>query len=222
MNGILNILLVDDNPDDRALAIRELNREFPDRQYHQVTDLKQFTRALERSPWDLVVTDYRLRWSDGLSVLMAVKARWPDCAVIMFTGSGNEEVAVRAMKAGLDDYILKAPRHYARLPTAAVLALVRSRQRRALQEAEARYRDLFNRVPAGLFCVALDGRIIDANPAMVGMLGYPDRQALSAVDAKSLCATAHQRREWLTAINRAGVVERFELQLRRYDGRLIW
>ena len=109
----------------------------------------------------------------------------------MFTGSGNEEVAVRAMKAGLDDYILKSPRHYARLPTAAVLALDRSRQRRALQEAEARYRDLFNRVPAGLFCVALDGRITDANPAMVGMLGYPDRKALGAVDAKSLCATAH-------------------------------
>src|SRR5947208_5120608 len=152
MNGILNILLVDDNPDDRALAIRELNREFPDRQYHQVTDLKQFTRALERGPWDLVVTDYRLRWSDGLSVLKAVKERWPDCAVIMFTGSGNEEIAVQAMKAGLDDYVLKSPKHYTRLAAAAHMALDRATQRRRLREAESRYRALFSRVPVGLFC----------------------------------------------------------------------
>ena len=33
MNGPLSILLVDDNPDDRALVIRELSREFPDRHF---------------------------------------------------------------------------------------------------------------------------------------------------------------------------------------------
>src|SRR2546425_998081 len=70
---VLDVLLVDDNPDDRAQAIRELSRVLPDRQYHQVTDLKQFTRALERGSWDLVVTDYRLRWSDGFTILMPSK-----------------------------------------------------------------------------------------------------------------------------------------------------
>src|SRR2546426_1512910 len=182
MNRVLNILLVDDNPDDRSLVIRELSEEFPDGQFSQVTDLRQLTLALERGPCDLVVTDYQLRWSDGLKVLMSVKSRWPECPVIMFTGTGSEEIAVQAMKAGLDDYVLKSPKHYARLPAAAVMALDRAKQRRALREAETRYQHLFNRVPVGLFCATPGGRITDANPAMVEMLGYPDREALLAVD----------------------------------------
>src|SRR5256885_6183944 len=222
MNGPLSILLVDDNPDDRALVIRELSREFPDRRFCHVTDHKRLTLALDRGPWDLAVTDYKLNWSDGLKVLTAVKARWPDCPVIMFTGSGNEEIAVQAMKAGLDDYVLKSSKHRARLSAAAVLALDRARQRRALREAETLYQHLFSRVPVGLFCVALDGRIIEANPAMIEMLGYPDRRTLFEVDANSLFASPTERRRWLAAVQRSGVVERFELRLRRCDGKFIW
>jgi len=219
---VLNILLVDDNPDDRSLVVRALSGEFPDCQFSHVTELSQLTLALGRGPWDLVVTDYQLRWSDGLRVLMSVKSRWPECPVIMFTGTGTEEIAVQAMKAGLDDYVLKSPKHYARLPAAAVMALDRAKQRRALREAETRYQRLFNRVPAGLFCATQDGRITDANPAMVEMLGYPDRETLLSVDARKLFANPSQRRRWLAVAQRFGVVEQFELELRRYDGKLIW
>jgi len=222
MNRVLNILLVDDNPDDRSLVMRELSEEFPDCQFTQVTDLSQLTRVLERGRWDLVVTDYQLRWSDGLSVLRSVKSRWPDCPVIMFTGTGSEEIAVQAMKAGLDDYVLKSPKHYARLPAAAVMAMDRGKQRRALREAETRYQHLFNRVPVGLFCVTPDGRITDANPAMVEMLGYPDRETLLSVDARKLFANARQRRRWLAAAQRSEVMDQFEVELRRHDGKLIW
>src|SRR6266480_6820660 len=138
MNGVLRVLLVDDNEDDRALVARELRREFVDCQFHPVVDWSQLEQALEAGPQDLMVTDYQLRWSDGLTVFMAVKARWPDCPVIMFTGTGNEDVAAQAMKAGLDDYIIKSPNHYARLPGAVRTALERARQRKALREAEQR------------------------------------------------------------------------------------
>ena len=216
------MLIADDNPDDRSLVIRKLSEEFPDCQFSQVTELSQLTLALERGPWDLVVTDYQLRWSDGLRVLKSVKSRWPECPVIMFTGTGSEEIAVQAMKAGLDDYVLKSPKHYARLPAAAMMALVRAIQRRALREAETRYQHLFNRLPVGLFCAAPDGRITDANPAMVEMLGYPNRETLLPANARRLFANASQRRRWVAAAQRSGNIEQFELELRRYDGKLIW
>src|SRR5205809_378215 len=79
MNDQLHILLVDDNPEDRALVIRELRRDFPNLQINQITDANQFARALESDKGGLVITDYQLRWSDGLAVLRAIKARWPDC-----------------------------------------------------------------------------------------------------------------------------------------------
>src|SRR2546427_11469808 len=177
MKRVLNILLVDDNPDDRSLVIRKLNQEFPGCQVSEVTDLRQLTLALERGLWDLVVTDYQLRWSDGLRVLTSVKSRWPECPVIMFTGTGSEEIAVQAMKAGLDDYVLKGPKHYARLPAAAHLALERAGQRRALLEAETRYQTVFNDVPVGLFRLARDGRFIDSNAALEDRLPYTARRA---------------------------------------------
>jgi response regulator RpfG family c-di-GMP phosphodiesterase len=86
MNRILNVLLADDNPDDRSLVVRALSEEIPDCRCIQVTNLRQLSLALEGAPGDLVVTDYQLCWTDGLKVLKSVKSRWPECPVIMFTG----------------------------------------------------------------------------------------------------------------------------------------
>src|SRR2546422_9880458 len=101
----------------------------------------------------------------------------------MCTGGADEDIAVQAMKAGLDDYVLKPPRHYARLASAVHMALERAKQRKALHEAERRFQSIFEDVPVGLFRVARDGRILDANPALMEMLGYPDRESLAPVKA---------------------------------------
>src|SRR5438046_3834803 len=222
MDDHVKILIVDDNPDDRALARREIDREFPNCQFHQAITAKELTQAVESTRFDLVVTDYQLRWSDGIAVLLGVKARWPDCPVIMFTGSGNEEIAVQAMKAGLDDYVLKSPRHYARLASAVHMALERARQRKALREAETRYHSLFDDVPVGLFRIVQDGKFVDANPALTEMLGYPDRESLLAAETMNLFVDAKQRRAFLLALKRTGMIRLFEAQFYRRDGRIIW
>ena len=222
MNGVLQVLLVDDNEDDRALAARELSREFGDCRFQHVVDGSQFAQALESAAWDLVVTDYQLRWSDGLAVLTAVKARWPECPIVMFTGTGNEEVAVQAMKAELDDYVIKSPRHYARLTGAARMAIERAGQRKALREAEQRYQSLFHDVPVGLFRIARDGKIADANPALMEMLGCSDRASLFAAKTLRFFADALERRALLTVLKEADVAEHFEVRLRRRDGKIIW
>src|SRR5207244_12952384 len=135
-----HIFLLPHLPVVPAFPYTTLFRSFPNSQFRHVKDLPTLISALEARPCDLVITDYQLLWTDGIGVLNTIKDRWPECPVIMFTGTGNEEIAVRAMKAGLDDYVLKGPRHYARLPSAAHLALERAGQRRALPEAETRYK----------------------------------------------------------------------------------
>jgi PAS domain S-box-containing protein len=177
---------------------------------------------MESGDCDLVITDYQLRWTDGLSVLRAIKANWPDCPVIMFTGTGSEEIAVEAMKAGLDDYVLKASRHYVRLAGAARLALERAAQRRALAESEANYRALFGHVPIGLYKTTRAGKIIDANPAMVQMLGHADREALLKVSAADLYVDPAERRRWQTLMEGDGVIRHFETRMQRSDGTVIW
>ena len=103
MEEQLRLLIVDDNADDRELVLRELRRDMPSFEAVEVSDLISFSQALQQDAFDLVITDYRMYCTDGLSVVRQVKAKWPDTAVIMFTGTGSEEVAVEAMKAGVDD-----------------------------------------------------------------------------------------------------------------------
>ena len=56
---------------------------------------------------ELVILDYMLPGMDGLEALTRIKHSYPDTYVIMFTGKGNEEIAVELMKAGASDYMLK-------------------------------------------------------------------------------------------------------------------
>ena len=139
----LRVALIDDSPDDRALALRELERVFPGVEPVMVGSAAAFERLLERNGFEVVVTDYQLGWSNGLEVLRTLKARYPDRPVIMFTNSGNEEIAVEAMKAGLDDYIVKKPSYFVRLPLAVRSALHHRLARREAADAlEARERFL--------------------------------------------------------------------------------
>ena len=147
------ILVLDDNPNDRALAARTLRAEFPDAQIDDSAhDAESFAAALAADGFDAVVTDYQLRWTTGLDVVRALKGRNPHLPVVMFTGTGTEEVAVEGMKAGLDDYVTKSPNHYVRLAVAVRGAIDRARfqaerarvmdeLRRAKETAEAALRE---------------------------------------------------------------------------------
>ena len=91
----------------------------------------------------------------------------------------------------------------------------------ALRLSEERYRGLFEGVPIGLYRTAPDGRILDANPAMVEMLGYPDRESLFAVNARDLDVNPADRAKAGAADARRGSAA-FRRKMRRRDGTLIW
>jgi signal transduction histidine kinase len=132
----LRILLIDDNPDDRALATRELRKRFPNVQVEQIFTAAQLEGALEAGNFDVVITDYQLGWSNGIAVLQRVKATLPDIPVIMFTATAQQEDAVAAMKAGLDEYVIKSVKHFVRLPVAVEAVIQNAKQRKVLRETE--------------------------------------------------------------------------------------
>jgi PAS domain S-box-containing protein len=218
----LRALLIDDNPVDRARIIQELEQGFGDSQIHQVSTRRELDRALEAGGFNLVLCDYLLPWTDGMAVFRVIRERWPRVPVIMVTGSGNEEIAIAAIKAGLDDYILKSHRHLARLSTSIRSALDRAEQRRQLEEAEARYQALFDRLPVGLFRAAPSGEFLDVNPALVDMLGYPNRESLMGARGADLYIHPADRGRWQEQAERDGLVRDVEAPFRRRDGSIAW
>ncbi|MEM7712949.1 MAG: ATP-binding protein [Cyanobacteria bacterium P01_A01_bin.68] len=165
-----NIVIIDDNPDDRLLAIRELGKEFSDLQILEIIDAKDFVSALEADNYDLVITDYQLKWTNGLDILSAFKSRYPDIPVIMFTNSGTQEVAVAAMKAGLDDYVIKSPKHFIRLSQAVRLAWENAQTRLRLNQTSLRLQFLLNQLNVGVFRATLDGELIECNDGFLHLL----------------------------------------------------
>lgn len=221
---LLSVVLIDDNPDDRALVRHELGRHFDDHtlRYVEVVNGEQFELLMAENHFDLVITDYHLNWSTGLVLLSYLKARYPEIPVLMFTATGSEEVAVQAMKMGLDDYIVKSPQNFVRLRLSVQKTLGYVAQRQAAQRAEQRYRGLYDGVPIGLYRSTADGQIIDVNSAFVQLLGYPEPDNLIGVELPALYASEVEEDLWETAAAYRQPVLHLELQLRRYDGSAIW
>jgi len=94
----------------------------------------------------------------------------------------------------------------------------------ALRESEERYRSLFDGVPIGLYRTTPDGRLLDANAALVRVLGYPSRDALMEVNVRDLYLDPADRHGWQTALENenASSAQTFEARLRRFQGTVIW
>ncbi|RMG67691.1 MAG: response regulator, partial [Nitrospirae bacterium] len=174
---MFKVLLIDDNPDDRLLVKRFLNPEFKDIQYLEITCEEEFNQALKEGDIDLLITDYQLNWSDGIKVVNRVRELMPELPIIMFTGTGSEEIAVEAMKSGLDDYILKSPKHAKKLPMAIKSVLEKKtieREKRRLQDTLA---TVFDHIPEGIFLLDNENRIVLTNKVADEYLGLIENKS---------------------------------------------
>ncbi|HET7649750.1 MAG TPA: EAL domain-containing protein [Gammaproteobacteria bacterium] len=166
------VLLADDNPDDRALVVRELKKDIPNLDVIQVIDRVQLDAALGEGRFDLAVTDFHLRWITGLDVLRLIKARYPQIPVIMFTGTATEEVAVQAMQLGLSDYVVKSSRQMVRLRRAVQSALTTAGESQARQRAEDQLADALEYIEDGFILFDAEDRMIVCNDQLRRM--YPE------------------------------------------------
>jgi DNA-binding NarL/FixJ family response regulator len=102
----VKILIIDDDEDLRNILAHYLKQEWPDIEVEKFDPLEREMpdASFPLGAYDVVILDYMLGRGDGLDWLRQFKLR-PDCPPVLFlTGAGNEIIAVRAMKAGADDY----------------------------------------------------------------------------------------------------------------------
>ncbi|MDY6792735.1 MAG: PAS domain S-box protein [Thermodesulfobacteriota bacterium] len=93
---------------------------------------------------------------------------------------------------------------------------------KALKQSEEHYRSLFDGVPVGLYRTTPDGNILDSNPTLVKILGYPDRQTFLGRNAQDLYVHPEDRNRWKMQIETQQSSEGFEIQMRQYNGTVIW
>jgi signal transduction histidine kinase len=131
----LRLLLVEDSDDDADLVVHELTRGGYEPSVHRVQIRDEFRAAVESGAWDVIVSDHSLPTYDGMTALADLQSSGKDIPFILVSGTIGEAVAVSAMKAGAQDYVLKGD--LTRLP----VAVERELREKAVRVEQARMRE---------------------------------------------------------------------------------
>jgi PAS domain S-box-containing protein len=180
------VLLVDDNPQDRLLTRRALAAEFPDLELAEVANAAQLEAALGAPAFDVVITDYQLRWSDGLKVFEQIQTVAPGVPVIMFTNTGSEEIAASALRMHLADYIVKIAGHYGRLAHGVRVALHNAAERDRVESQLQERSQLLDLSHEPIFAWDRQGGITEWNAGCERLYGYSRQEALGRVSHELL------------------------------------
>lgn len=135
----IRILNIEDEEVDHLAVSRMVKEKNLPYELDRAANLAEALKLLEERQYDVVLIDYRLPDGTGLDVLGRLK----DAVGIFITGSGDERVAVNAMKGGAYDYIIKEPTggYLDLLPTVIDRALDTARLKKEKEEAEASLRE---------------------------------------------------------------------------------
>jgi DNA-binding NtrC family response regulator len=151
MGTPLRVLLIEDNPDDADLVVLALTRGGYEVSSLRVETAVAMSDALDREPWDIVISDYHLPSFDAPAALSVLQAHDLDIPFILVSGTVGEHAAVTSMKAGANDYLNKG--NLKRLAPAVSRELHEARNRaearraaRALERSHQRFRGLRERL----------------------------------------------------------------------------
>src|SRR3974390_3182803 len=105
--GPIRLLVVEDSELDFDLLTAMRARDGGPLRAERVEDESGMREALERGPVDAVLTDHNMPRFDSFAALKLAKATDPDLPVLVVSGEMSEDLAVAALHAGGDDFILK-------------------------------------------------------------------------------------------------------------------
>jgi diguanylate cyclase (GGDEF)-like protein/PAS domain S-box-containing protein len=174
----IRVLLAEDTAADAELEMRELRRAGLRIQQRVVDTEEGFERALREFVPDVILSDFSMPAFDGMAALAIARERAPETPFIFVSGTIGEEYAIRALKSGATDYVVKS--NLVRLPAAVERALAEAQERRArrrteveLQIARDRLAAIFAALPDALWSVeAKSDRITYMSPAALQVFGF--------------------------------------------------
>ncbi len=103
----LRILILEDDPYEAELEITTLEKAGYVCQWERVETRAEFLVCLNRPDYDLILADYLLPTLGGLTALELCRQRGLDLPFIFVSGQPGEEIAIKCLKAGATDYVLK-------------------------------------------------------------------------------------------------------------------
>ncbi|MBD2501556.1 hybrid sensor histidine kinase/response regulator [Anabaena azotica] len=198
---IIKVILVEDNPGD-AFLIQELIKEVNTAkvELETVEKLSQAIKILAddtsgglSSPFDVMLLDLSLPDSQGLDTFVRANRETKAIPIIVLTGMDDENLALRAMQEGAQDYLVKGQVTGDLLVRSMRYAIERQRIEEALRHSEERFRVALKNSPIFVFNQDTDLRYTWIYNPITGwtieeMLGKQDSEIMSEQDVQCLTA----------------------------------
>ena len=223
----LRALILEDSPDDLELLLLQLKHSGYDVVHTKVEERQEFREAVAQNDFDVVLADYHLPHWTGVEAVVELRNLGKDIPCLLVSGTLGEEAAVECIKQGVSDYVLKE--HLSRLPGAISRALTekvlrdeKGKALAALRLSEARNRDLVENSVYGIFRLSLDGEFLDANPALLRILGCVGPEELKALNlGRDVFRFPEQYAQFMVICRDHGKVHGAEAEWRRCDGGIV-
>jgi sigma-B regulation protein RsbU (phosphoserine phosphatase) len=180
---------------------------------------------LQAKAFDSVLLDLYVPDGAGLANIPLIRAQAPHVPIIAVGDSDDEIVALEAVHAGAQDYLVKSQLTPAWLERSIRYAIGRHRMDMTLLEAEDKYHSVFDHLVEGIFQTTPDGRYMMANAALARIYGYssPEELIQGLTDiGQRLYVEKGRRDEFIRLMQEHDTITSFESPIYRKDGSVIW
>jgi two-component system, cell cycle sensor histidine kinase and response regulator CckA len=183
--ALLNVLLVEDNPVDARLITALLRAPSVALRCGHVTRLAEALDRLKTSePPDVILLDLNLEDSCGYETFACMRQAAPHAAILVLSGSDDEELAIRTVREGAQDYLVKGSFDGKLLLRAILYALERKRSEEALRQSETTVRAIFENSLDGIVIFEGESGIcLEANAAAAALVGVSREELIG----RTLC-----------------------------------
>ncbi|MFP4590719.1 MAG: response regulator [Halobacteriales archaeon] len=170
----IDVLAVDDDADLVDLTATFLEREQQGFRVETATSVDDALELLEERAFEAIVSDYDMPEIDGLEFLELVRGDYPNLPFILFTGKGSEQIASKAIKKGVTDYLQKGTKssQYSVLANRLHNAVQQYRTEIALQKSEAKFSKLVEHSTDVIAIINESARFEYLSPSARHILGY--------------------------------------------------
>ena len=168
----LKLIIIEDEEAHFSLMKRAITKAFPNTAIYHFQEAKACLDQLDSITPNIIITDYLLPGMNGIEFLETLSQKDGDIPIIMTTGQGDENIAVRAMKLGAIDYLVKSGDFFTLLPTVIERVVQKNKLEQSLLKSEKRFQDMAENISDWVWEIDPRGRYIYSNPVVENIMGY--------------------------------------------------
>jgi len=152
-----------------------------------------------------------------LGAFTQLRTQRPGLPIIILADNNNEELALRSLQAGAQDFLVFNQTSATRLRQAIKFSIERKLAHSPIRESEERYRSMFKNARDVVYITNCDGKFVDINRTALQLFGYT-RPEMIRMNIKNLFTNQDNYHNLEQVIAKKGAIKDYEVKLVRKDG----